>query len=205
MAGPSYTYSPIGSAGPCRLLNLLPGVGDAPLSVELIIASPDYTPPYTALSYVWGDMTPSETILCAGKSLPITHSLKCALRGIRSATESINVWADQLCINQSDVHERNDQVRAMDRVYARSGGIVAWLGADEEQIAEKAFGLLKDLYSRFFEGNDRKNATEIAKLAELERDDVRTFETPEWFALAKLYHQPWVCHYPRHMLQVSID
>ena len=192
LAGITYTYAPIGNAGPCRLLTLLPGQGDEPLMVELIVARPDYTPEYIALSYVWGDLTLSETLTCAGQALSITRSLKAALQGIRKSTSPLIIWADQLCINQKDLAERSDQVQSMNKVYLKSQGVIAWLGPDENQIAGKAFRLVKGLYGKFFDEEMKRNDSEIAKLAEMERENVEHFETEEWLALAEFYRQPWV-------------
>jgi len=187
-----YTYTPIGNSGPCRLLTLLPGQGAEPLMGEISIARSDYTPEYTALSYVWGDLTLSESLTCSGRTLHITRSLKAALHGIRRSTSPLTIWADQLCINQQDIIERNMQVQSMDKVYSKSQGVIVWLGADEDHIAEKAFSLINSLHTRFFDRDMKRNDSEISKLREMERKNVEQFETADWLALAECYRQPWV-------------
>jgi hypothetical protein len=39
-------------------------------------------------------------------------------------------WADALCINQSDVNERNRQVEIMRSIYARGQYVLIWRGED---------------------------------------------------------------------------
>lgn len=38
------------------------------------------------------------------------------------------LWVDAICINQSDGEEKNQQVRAMNRVYSNAVEVTAWLG-----------------------------------------------------------------------------
>ncbi|OTA54495.1 HET-domain-containing protein [Hypoxylon sp. EC38] len=50
-------------------------------------------------------------------------------------------WVDALCINQSDLQERNAQVTQMRRIYSQAQHIVIWLGpaADESDLAMEAY------------------------------------------------------------------
>jgi Heterokaryon incompatibility protein (HET) len=89
------------------------------------------TPPYTALSYTWGDTTPTPTvpIQCDGQVLHIAENLDAALRVLRKEDESVYVWADAVCINQNDVEEKNNQVvHARDIRIRRYRLRVAWRG-----------------------------------------------------------------------------
>lgn len=72
---------------------------------------------YACLSYVWGDATDTEAILCDDQVLHITKSLKEALCWTRSHNECEYIWADQICINQANVTERNNQVQNMATIY----------------------------------------------------------------------------------------
>ena len=113
---------------------------------------------YTALSYVWGDSTEKQEIVVDGCSLYITASLHSALRHIRDTKSvirvspfpnatplpyslsilileailirdfSAQVWADALCINQSDTTERNQQVQQMGSVYSVARHTIIYLG-----------------------------------------------------------------------------
>ncbi|KAK3902259.1 heterokaryon incompatibility protein-domain-containing protein [Staphylotrichum tortipilum] len=102
---------------------------------------------YIALSYVWGDLTPTNTIplshprnnptntvLAAEGTLGITASLSTALLTLRHATLPTAVWADAVCIDQGNIPERNAQVRLMGRITllsilgAGEGGGRRWRG-----------------------------------------------------------------------------
>jgi len=86
-------------------------------------------PVYFALSYVWGISTQNREILIEGKSLPITHNLYDALRAMqKEAKEAITVWADALCICQSDLAERSAQILLMREIYHTSADVRIYLG-----------------------------------------------------------------------------
>lgn len=62
-------------------------------------------PWYLALSYVWGDPVFSHALyLDNGTTLLITANLDAALRDVRSSEMTdFYIWADAICINQSDL------------------------------------------------------------------------------------------------------
>ena len=47
----------------------------------------------------------------------VTCNLESALRHLRKQDVDIHIWADALCINQSDVSEKALQVRLMSQIY----------------------------------------------------------------------------------------
>jgi len=96
---------------------------------------------FEALSYVWGDLRETSNIFLNGEPFNITTNLEMALRQLRSDTEDRNLWVDALCINQTDIAERNSQVRQMDSVYKLASRIVLWLGPEQEQT-EQAVSLI---------------------------------------------------------------
>ena len=89
---------------------------------------------YTALSYVWGDPTPTEKIIVDGHSVPITYALYSALRQLQcDAFGEETVWVDALCINQADDTEKSAQIRNMREVYHNAGNVRVWLGSANGQ------------------------------------------------------------------------
>ena len=70
----------------------------------------------------------------------ITANLHSALRSFLLDGRPTFLWADMLCINQGDPAERSEQVRIMDRIYARATSVLVWLGGDPTTDA----GLLRD-------------------------------------------------------------
>ena len=111
-----------------RLLHLYPGEERDALRGEFTTFITGKSPTYTALSYCWGDSGPTGTILVTGVQVPITGNLDSFLRHLRSKEETLPLWIDSLCINQSDVHEKNQQVNHMDRIYEYANIVKVWLG-----------------------------------------------------------------------------
>jgi hypothetical protein len=107
---------------------------------KLIVVSLDDRPDYTTLSYVWGDPNARESVEVEGHILRITSSLASALRDVYgqfkscpldASTEQL-LWADGLCINQADDHEKNYQVPLMREIYSKCARMFSWLGAENE-------------------------------------------------------------------------
>lgn len=47
---------------------------------------------------------------------------------LRHCKSARTIWVDAICINQSDVKERNHQVHIMQRIYTNAASVVVWLG-----------------------------------------------------------------------------
>jgi hypothetical protein len=45
----------------------------------------------------------------------------------------MSVWSDALCINQSDIEERDQRVSIMGHIHSRMSRVVVWLGSEEEE------------------------------------------------------------------------
>ena len=84
---------------------------------------------YTALSYVWGDPLNTGNIYVDGALVIITATLDAALRDLRDASRVLRVWADALCIDQSNLEERASQVGLMAQIYSIAHHTVIHLGA----------------------------------------------------------------------------
>lgn len=114
--------------GEFRLLRLFP---EEPLRCEFIISVINDPPPYTAVSYAWGDLDYSCKVEVDGSSLAITSSLHGALNALRSSQqEPILVWADAVCIRQHHKLEQSQQVRMMARIYSQAESVAIWLGPE---------------------------------------------------------------------------
>jgi len=86
---------------------------------------------YIALSYTWGDSSVTAAIFINGVEHQITTNLESALRHIRDDVKPIVLWVDAICINQSDITERNHQVQLMRQIYS-DVKVLAWLGKEED-------------------------------------------------------------------------
>ncbi|KUJ19758.1 heterokaryon incompatibility, partial [Mollisia scopiformis] len=102
-----------------------------PIRRELLTQELDTAEDYEPISYAWGDPTMSHEIMCNDCSLFITKNLFQALRRFRG-TQPRFLWADGICINQSDEAEKSSQVSFMSRIYEKGYQTLIWLGEDDE-------------------------------------------------------------------------
>ncbi|KAJ8058806.1 hypothetical protein OCU04_011794 [Sclerotinia nivalis] len=118
-----------------RLLRILPSVSkDDSVCCQLIHTAFHKAPDYRALSYTWGAKTTSEPIIVNGKSLPASKNLLGALKRLRSQTEDEGyfLWVDAICIDQSNIPERNDQIAKMRTIFQKAQSVPVWIGAEKE-------------------------------------------------------------------------
>jgi hypothetical protein len=83
---------------------------------------------YYALSYTWGDSSLKKRIEIDGRPFNITQNLSLALRYLRHQQLQRLIWADGLCINQSDTEERNRHVAQMRDIYSAAKETTIFLG-----------------------------------------------------------------------------
>lgn len=97
--------------------------------------------PYTALSYCWGESDVTCEILIDGVSVQVTTNLEAALYRLRK--EKVEwLWADAICINQSDAEEKSLQVMRMNLIYRKATKVIVWLGT-EDQDTDQAVQLVE--------------------------------------------------------------
>ncbi|KAK8040034.1 hypothetical protein PG993_008445 [Apiospora rasikravindrae] len=200
LPGP-YGYEPLSKPNDIRLLDILPGrAGETP-SISLRTANLSDEPDYEALSYVWGDVQKTEQILCNGHPVQVTTNLRDALRQLRFPDRPRTLWADALCINQSDLDERSQQVQIMHLIYKSCRRCVVWLGlADEhtdaalevvqvmaELVCNKVNVPMEELDNHLkATGRDLLQAAEIGYSELLPPKDSR-----KWVSLFSLLSRPW--------------
>ena len=112
-----------------RLLRIDPGEHLSPVSCHFLISSLQENQKYDALSYCWGTQSQLGTINV--NQIPgfyVTKHVLQALRRLRYRDRIRVVWIDAICINQSNVLERNNQVRMMREIYSQAREVVIWLG-----------------------------------------------------------------------------
>ena len=133
-----------------RILELLPAASlDDPVRTRISKARILSQPSFSALSYAWGDGRHTTQIALGVYSLTITVSLDAALRALREVDESVFLWIDQVCINQSDAEEKTRQIPLMDKIYSFSDQTIGWLGR-ETTDSDRAMDYLQDVGSRAY-------------------------------------------------------
>jgi hypothetical protein len=109
-----FTYTPLAGPRNFRILHLARHREDLKLDHEdlelhasLVEASLDKVPEYFALSYTWGDPTPSHKIVINGRVLGITQNCADALRRMLRGKAERLIWVDSICINQGGMYLRH--------------------------------------------------------------------------------------------------
>lgn len=128
-----------------RLLRLEAGSANDPIICQLHIAEVpnDRTTYglllYDAVSYVWGVDEPRYEIILGAWSFFIRENLYQFLLQIRHPAEDLTLWIDALCIDQSNLDERGQQVQLMHQIFRSARRVLVWLGtaASDGLIAMK--------------------------------------------------------------------
>ncbi|KAK4182805.1 putative heterokaryon incompatibility protein [Podospora australis] len=193
----TFRYQPLTSPNAIRLLVLEPSKDhDAPLTGTLLhttLEDCDFEliEPYTALSYVWGDPTKTGTLILAGHVFTITATLANALRDLRDDSRPRRIWADALCIDQTNIPERNRQVSLMGLIYTVAAHTVIYLGSSTENtdlVLGSAPRASMNMYP-FLDQSQRNDIVQAAKTEILSRP---WFFRVWIFQELNLSRDPWV-------------
>ncbi|KAF3000836.1 hypothetical protein E8E13_006944 [Curvularia kusanoi] len=102
---------------------------------ELTTFDLETAPPYTALSYTWGPVSPAYPIRVNRRKVNVRANLYAFLEGVPTRDY---IWIDQVCINQSNPEEKNHQVRMMAQIYKDCNSMIIWLGSNDQEFKEAA-------------------------------------------------------------------
>ncbi|RYN42939.1 hypothetical protein AA0119_g11215 [Alternaria tenuissima] len=125
-----------------------PGLG--PEKLEWVDRKDEEPESYRALSYVWGPPDVGKSILIDGKPFEVRQNLwnflneACARETLQDANNAHVprfLWIDAICIDQSQVKERNHQVAMMGKIYSRAYEVLVWLGQSTPLIAELLYNM----------------------------------------------------------------
>ncbi|OTA86304.1 hypothetical protein M434DRAFT_82193, partial [Hypoxylon sp. CO27-5] len=136
---PTYKYRPLRNPREyIRLLYLFPQSCSARLQERSVLPCMILTcriskaPPYTGLSYTWGDTTLCRQINVGGRLLHITENLAVALEYLQEENMTLVLWVDAVCINQTDELEKGAQVQMMGKIFMHASAVIAWLGPPKD-------------------------------------------------------------------------
>lgn len=155
--------------------------------------SPDW-PSYTAVSYTWGSGSAKYKILVNNEQFLVRSNLYQLLKALieRGDTDKM-LWIDQLCIDQSDLGEKNKQVQLMGDIYGKAAEVYVWLGL-EEKGSGIALELLQRFEKHFMETQDRVHNGSLTEAAcRQSRDNVIQVISQEigWSELNALLERPY--------------
>ncbi|KAH7145402.1 heterokaryon incompatibility protein-domain-containing protein [Dactylonectria estremocensis] len=181
-----------------RLLTIHPGAFEEPLICSLTTMSLDGSghENYEALSYCWGDSR-SQAIIQLQRGdedggeifdMPVGESLHDALKHLRPHSgQPRKIWADAICIDQSSVEERSQQVALMRTIYVQADSVLVWLGMSTEWT-RKAFTMFKALQNRLRDQLASSPEFTAEQMETLESDAVSS-EVPERVGFLSLWSQ----------------
>lgn len=147
----AYAYSALERPHSFRLLRLMPNPDESAYihcTIEHFDRGSDYCPPYTALSYAWGDAKTTFPILLNAPLSGlqtfafVTENLREALSYLRRARAYILLWVDALSINQEDPRERGHQVSQMRAIYSEASYVISWLGQGD-RYTDRLFAFIR--------------------------------------------------------------
>ena len=117
-----------------RLLVVEAGRADQPVqcTIQHTALWPKPSVSYETLSYVWGDTTARGVVFCGQHQLDVPLSAEKVLRRMRHLDKPRTLWIDAICINQSDIQERSQQVGIMADIYFHTSQNLIWLGDSGE-------------------------------------------------------------------------
>jgi hypothetical protein len=130
-----------------RILVLQPDRGYQPLVGALETVPLSKYPQYQAISYVWGEPVFPNRITLQRSHQKITKSLADALYRLRDQERPVRLWADALCINQTNSDGRSRQVRLMAHIYSQAQQVLIWLGDGRDSRVAPGFWTLNRLAS----------------------------------------------------------
>jgi hypothetical protein len=127
-----FQYDELPCVNSLRILWLLPGRSTEVLHVTLETVPKSHVAERLstceALSYAWGSPVRTWTVTCNGRQLSITTNLRIALQAIRQPNKKRQIWVDAICIDQTNIKERNHQIKLMTQIYSTAKQVLVWLG-----------------------------------------------------------------------------
>ena len=155
-----------------RLLEVLPELYSGVVQCTLRTTPlDDAKQKYTCLSYVWdlpGLNRRQHCVILDGRVSVIGLNLYHLLETARELYANRPFWIDAICIDQSNVIEKSNQVQQMGRVYANAKEVIAWFGKNLELA--QVFDALQERFNIY---NKRKGEGRwVAPIPPIHRSNV---------------------------------
>jgi hypothetical protein len=171
-----FPYRPFHGRREIRLIRFLPGTTP---TCQMITVEVEKAPPYIALSYTWGSKYVERKLNVDGHEISISKNLAEAIDAtfVIAREASLMFWADSICINQADIHERSRQVQLMGTIYRSAELVYVWLGLAEND-SDFAFDEIKNWKSRFDELKLQNGGSDELAVTSIASDDPYFFQCP---------------------------
>ncbi len=186
-----YHYKELPATDCIRIINLHQGGKNHKIRCEITIENlDDAADTYDTISYVWGDPKATKPIICDGSSLYITVNLAEALQALRDPIAPRRLWADAICINQSNNVEKAHQIKAMDKIYEGARTVFVWLGLDTDGVANDCFNLIQET-TNYFDNLYEQYEYCINDIPRLQKPYPICSDRSRWDNLQALVSLPW--------------
>ncbi|KAL4861295.1 heterokaryon incompatibility protein-domain-containing protein [Aspergillus spectabilis] len=145
-----FEYHPLDPAKQeIRLLTILPRTDfESEINCTLRTVSLKQEASFEALSYVWGGLEATEHVFIDGHMFQITPSLASALRYLRLGDRPRVIWADYVCMNQTDPEEKSNQLPLMSLIYSICTRVLCFLGPDTPRIEMAITWIEKNVHGK---------------------------------------------------------
>lgn len=156
-------------------------------------------PHYESYYIRGGGKLPDGVLLLDGTPVNIGGELFRALRRLRDLEKPLRIWIDALCINQSDILERNEHVKTMGQIYANASHVRIWLGeaiGTESEFQHTLGAVNEALYNLLIKDGLLERGASVGEIqwmfvnstqaAQIEWEKIAEFVDRAWF------HRTWV-------------
>jgi hypothetical protein len=135
-----------------RVVVLPPGAETGPIHCTIVLSGLQHSE-YEAISYTWatedGDDAKTQLIYIDDSAFYVTENCEAALRRLRHPERHRRLWVDAICINQSNVNERNHQVGLMDQIYQKATKVHVCISDPERDYSACLHALVTGSYEAF--------------------------------------------------------
>jgi WD repeat-containing protein 55 len=146
---------------------------------------------FIAMSYFWGDPTPTHRIWSPDQEyIEMNGSAARMIDWLAREEWGAWYWIDAICIDQNNLDEKGQQIPLMRDVYSKAEEVYAYLGGDSESV-KKGFSFIvrsTQLLMDDLREGDEENVSMDKLLAGLRRAD---YDRSFWNGAIELLDNPW--------------
>ncbi|KAJ6257802.1 hypothetical protein Dda_7591 [Drechslerella dactyloides] len=184
-----FMFEPLPNDNTFRVVEVFPGKKDSPIICRLHIADWKNPPKYEAISYAWGDITPTNPIVVNGRRLVIIRSLYTALNHLRYRDRPRFLWADFICINRKDPEELLETIlrSRKKKIYEKSQSMISSFLCKKLQVTLAGLKAIENVFELVFKCG---RSLPVPDQCDFSSED--TWKTLAWFYSFPYYSRVWV-------------
>lgn len=180
-----------------RVLEVAPGKAGDVIRCTLrhvsLLGEP--APVYETISYCWGAPGEPAYLELNGELVAVPASSEATIRRLRYTDRPRVLWLDAICISQSSVADRSEQVALMPDVYGKGERNLIYLGEDDDTMAARAQRCIEQVLAEMRDATDDFRKLDNI-MANKGHDGVRTCRSGfdhdvDFDVLECLFERPW--------------